>query len=94
VRERGVDWLLEKLRPDESVFLSFDCDGVDPSVLPAVSALAPGGLDYPDAADLVAGIGRRLAGAVVTEYVPSLDQTGTSAAIVVRLLVRLLASLA
>ena len=38
---------------DASVFVSFDCDGLDPSVLPAVSAPAPGGLTYPEAWDLL-----------------------------------------
>ena len=94
VRERGVAWVLDQVPPDASVFLSLDCDGLDPSVFPAVSALAPGGLSYAEAADLVGGIGPRLAGAVVTEYVPSLDQSGASAAVAVRLLVRLLAGLA
>ena len=93
VRGRGVDWVLDQLAPDASIFLSLDCDGLDPSVFPAVSALAPGGLSDAEAADLVGGIGPRLAGAVVTEYVPSLDESGASAAVAVRLLVRLIAGL-
>src|SRR3990170_6631800 len=62
LRERGVPWLLEQLPPNASVFVAFDCDGLDPSVLPAVSALAPGGLSYHEASDLLAGVGQRLAG--------------------------------
>jgi agmatinase len=93
VRERGVDWVLEGLPPDASVFLSLDFDGLDPSVFPAVSALAPGGLGYAEAAALVGGIGPRLAGAAVTEYVPSLDVSGASAATAVRLMIHLIAGL-
>ena len=93
LREKGVDRVLGHLPPEASVFVSLDCDGLDPSVVPAVSAVAPGGLSYAEAGELVSGIGPRLAGAVVTEYVPSLDETGASAAAVVRLLVRLIASL-
>jgi len=93
VRGRGVDWVLDQLAPDASIFLSLDCDGLDPSVFPAVSALAPGGLSDAEAADLAGGIGPRLVGAVVTEYVPSLDESGASAAVAVRLLVRLIAGL-
>ena len=44
VRERGVGWLLELVPPDASVVVSLDLDGLDPSVAPAVSAHAPGGL--------------------------------------------------
>jgi agmatinase len=90
LRERGVPWLLEQLPGDASVFVSFDCDGLDPSVVPAVSAPAPGGLNYVEGIDLVAGIGRRLAGAAVTEYVPVLDVNENSALTVDRLIVSLL----
>jgi agmatinase len=93
VRERGVDWVLERLSSDASVFLSLDCDSLDPSVFPAVSALAPGGLSDAEVAGLVGGIGPRLAGAAVTEYVPGLDESGASAAVAVRLIVRLIAAL-
>jgi len=57
VREGGVGWVLDQLPADASVFVSFDCDGLDPSVFPAVSAHAPGGLDYPAAFALLGGIG-------------------------------------
>ena len=93
LRARGVAAVLDELAPDASVFVSFDCDGVDPSVLPAVSAPAPGGLTYEESAELLGGIGPRLAGAAITEYVPQLDPTGLSALVVVRLLVRLAAGL-
>lgn len=85
LRERGVPWLLGQLSSDGPIFLSFDCDGLDPSVLPAVSAMAPGGLGYQEAADLLLGIGPRLAGAVFTELVPDRDAGGVSALVVGRL---------
>ncbi len=59
-----------------------------------MSALAPGGLSYAEASGLVGGIGPRLAGAVITEYVPALDESGASALVAVRLLIRLIAGLA
>ena len=93
VHERGVGWVLDQLLPDASIFVSLDFDGLDPSVFPAVSAQAPGGLSPAEAAELVGAIGPRLAGAVVTEYVPSLDESGASAAVAVRLLVHLMAAL-
>ena len=91
LRERGVGWLLEQVPSDASVFVSFDCDGLDPSVMPAVSAPTPGGLSYVEGIDLLAGIGRRLAGAALTEFVPVLDVNEISALAVNRLLVALLA---
>ena len=50
LRERGVPWLLEQLPRGRIGLRGFDCDGLDPSVLPAVSAPAPGGLSYVEAA--------------------------------------------
>ena len=88
LRERGVPWLLDRLPADAAVFVSFDCDGLDPSVLPAVSAQAPGGLSYVEASDLLAGIGPRLAGAVFTELVPVLDVNDFSALVLSRLMAR------
>lgn len=96
LRERGVAWLLEQIAADASVFISFDCDGLDPAVCPAVSAAAPGGLSYDEAADLVTRIARerRLAGAAFTELVPALDLNELSALVVTRLVMRVLAGLA
>lgn len=90
LRERGVAWLLDQLPADASVFVAFDCDGLDPSAFPAVSAPAPGGLSYPEATELLGGIGSRLAGAVFTEFVPALDVNELSALVVARLATRLI----
>ena len=90
VRQRGVTWVLDQLPSNGSIFVSFDCDGLDPSVVPAVSALAPGGLAYHDAFDLLSAIGPRLAGAVFTEYVPALDVNEQSAQVVGRLVAGLI----
>ena len=89
LRERGVSSILEQLAADASVFVSFDCDGLDPSVFPAVSAAAPGGLSYVEASDLLAGVGPRLVGAVFTEYAPEVDVNEISALTIVRLIVGL-----
>jgi agmatinase len=94
--ERGVGWLLDQLPPDASVFLSFDLDGLDPSVAPAVSGTAPGGLTYQQGSDLVCGVAARcrMAGAAFTEIVPDLDVNGMTALVTVRLISQLLGSMA
>lgn len=94
--ERGVAWLTGQLPADASVFVAFDCDGLDPAVLPAVSGASPGGLSYDQAADLLAGAATRcrVVGAAFTELVPSLDATGMSSLVVVRLLMRLVGAMA
>ncbi|HEX7171379.1 MAG TPA: arginase family protein [Candidatus Limnocylindria bacterium] len=85
LHERGAPWLLDQLPAEASVFLSFDCDGLDPSVFPAVSAPAPGGLSYLEASDLLRGIHPRLAGAVFTEFVPTSDVGDRSVVVLCRL---------
>jgi len=94
--ERGVPWLTGQLPADASVFIAFDCDGLDPAVLPAVSGASPGGLSYDQAADLLGGVATRcrVAGAAFTELVPELDQSGLSSLVVVRLLMRLIGAMA
>jgi len=94
--ERGVDWLLGEVPPDALVFLSFDLDGLDPSIMPGVSGASPGGLGYWQAAELVQALARdrRLAGAAFTELVPALDPDGLSALVVLRLVMLLLGALA
>ena len=87
--ERGVGWVLDQVPADASVFLAFDCDGLDPSVFPAVSAQAPGGLSYAQALELMSGIRPRLAGAVFTEFVPDLDLNDISALVLSRLILGL-----
>jgi agmatinase len=89
LRERGVSWVFEGLAHAGSVFVSFDCDGLDPTVFPAVSAPAPGGLSYVEASELLAGIGPRLAGAAFTEYTPETDINEISALTLGRLITRL-----
>jgi agmatinase len=85
VHERGPSSVLAAIPADASVFLSLDLDGLDPSVAPGVSAHAAGGLTYPQAASLVGGIGHRLVGMVVTEYVPDLDVNDLTALVACRL---------
>jgi agmatinase len=96
LRERGVAWLLEQLPADASVFVAFDCDSLDPSVMPAVSGLSPGGMTYDEAGDLLAGVAARcrVVGAAFTELVPARDVNERSALVVVRLVMRLIAGIA
>ncbi len=57
----------------EDVYVSFDVDGLDPSVMPATGTPVPGGLGYYQALHLVEGAlkGRRLVGLDVVELAPN-----------------------
>ena len=96
LRGRGVDWAVSLLPADADVFITFDCDGLDPSILPAVSGLSPGGLAYEEASDLLGVVSERcrIAGAAFTELLPERDLNEQSALVVARLVMRLIAGIA
>jgi agmatinase len=84
LRDRGGPWLLEQIPPDASVFVSFDFDGLDPLLFPAVSALAPGGLSFDVGHALLSGVASRTVGLAFTEFVPGLDAAGIAATVATR----------
>lgn len=60
----------------QDIYVSFDLDGLDPSVLPATGTPVPGGLGYYQALDLVRSSleGRRCVGIDVVELAPITGQ--------------------
>ncbi len=61
------------------VYVSFDIDGLDPSLCPHTGTPVPGGLSFPEAVALLRGLvesGRRIVGFDLTEVAP--DPTGQS----------------
>lgn len=61
----------------KDIYVSFDVDGLDPSILPATGTPVPGGLGYYQALNLVrhALNGRRLVGCDVVELAPNENST-------------------
>lgn len=60
----------------ENIYVTFDLDGLDPSVLPATGTPVPGGLGYYQALDLVESAldGRHCVGIDVMELAPRAEQ--------------------
>jgi len=56
----------------EHVYLSFDLDGLDPSIMPSVGTPVPGGLGFYQAIDLVESVleGRKCVGMDIVELAP------------------------
>jgi agmatinase len=68
---RQVDRIVQAL--PEQVYLSFDIDGLDPTLCPHTGTPVPGGLSFPEATALVAGVvrsGRRIIGMDLDEVAP------------------------
>ncbi|WP_340317521.1 arginase family protein [Rhizorhabdus argentea] len=71
----GIEAALRHIPDGAKLFVSIDCDGIDPAVLPAVNMPTPGGLSYEDMVLLLRGAAAkaRIAGLAILEYVPERD---------------------
>ena len=65
-----IDAAVNKL--EEEVYITFDLDGLDPSIMPATGTPEPGGLDWSTALALLRRVGqrRRVIGCDITELAP------------------------
>lgn len=92
----GADATLDGLVKGSRFVLSIDCDGLDPSVFPAVAMPTPGGLDYEDMLALIDGLTARgtIVGVIIAEYVPNRDDAARSSALLAaRLALTLMAAM-
>jgi agmatinase len=78
VHERGMESVLEQIPDGRTYYLSIDADGLDPTVMPAVMAHAPGGLLFHQVRTLIHGLVRkgRLVGLDIVEITPMRDVNG------------------
>ncbi|QRO01433.1 agmatinase family protein [Archangium violaceum] len=71
---RQVDEIVKHL--PQHVYLSFDIDGLDPTLCPHTGTPVPGGLSFPEAVALISGVvrsGRTIVGFDLTEVAPDPD---------------------
>jgi agmatinase len=78
----GVAPVLNLIPKGANVLITFDCDALDGSIMPAVISPTPGGLTYWHILDLIAGVSQRgrIAGMDLIEFVPERDHVNQSAA--------------
>ena len=81
VHRLGLQPVLDLIPPGARCFVTIDCDGLDPSIMPAVIAPAPGGLTYLQVIELLHGIADRasIVGFDLVEFVPGQDPFGHAA---------------
>lgn len=81
IHEQGIEAVTALVPEGAHVIITFDCDGLDPAIMPGVLSRAPGGLSYAQAVSLIAGLARRckLAGFDLVELAPARDADGLSA---------------
>lgn len=87
LRDKGLGHACLRVPEGRPVVICLDVDGLDPSVVPAVTGVAPGGLSYADVVDLLTGIAARapIIGFNLVEFVPANDVGGLGARTVCRL---------
>jgi agmatinase len=91
VHEGGQQRLCDQLPSGGDVFVSIDCDGLDPSVAPGTGWPQPGGLTFRHVAAIIAELSRTtsIAGDDVVELLPSRDLNGLTALTATRLVMLL-----
>jgi len=96
VHRHGIAPVLDLVEADADCLVTLDCDGMDPSILPAVLARSPGGLLYWHVVDLLAGLAGkcRIVGFDLVEFMPARDTTGISALTAARLVCNAIAAIA
>jgi agmatinase len=88
VNDEGIGVVTQHLVDDAPWFVTFDVDGLDPSVAPGVIAPLPGGLSFHQARGILKHLctKTRFAGIDFVEYQPALDVRDMTALTIVRLL--------
>ena len=92
IHEHGIAEVVDRLSDDRRWVVTIDCDGLDPTIAPAVGWPEPGGLTYPQISALVRSLAERdlVAALIVTEFQPDLDIAGITAMHIVRLMLLVL----
>lgn len=85
----GVAPILDLVPEGANVIFAFDCDGLDPSIMPAVIGPAPGGLTYWQAVEILRGVAAkaRIAAFNLVEFLSERDIAGQGALVAARLVV-------
>jgi agmatinase len=95
IHTHGIAPVLDKVPAGAPCFISLDCDGLDPSALPAVAAPSPGGLSYIQVISLLHALAQksRIAGFALVELAPDKDVQGLGALVAVRILWNMIGAL-
>ena len=81
ILREGVECVLDLIPSGADVYIAFDCDALDGSIMPAVMGPTPGGLGYWDVVELLHGAAARghIVGFNMVEFAPARDTDGRAA---------------
>lgn len=88
VARSGTGAALSQFPDGANVYVTIDCDGLDPSVMPGTSVPLPGGLAFYDVVDMVLDLIRRchLRGISFAEHYPEFDVNRHTAIAITRII--------
>lgn len=88
VAREGVGRAVDLIPAGADVVICFDCDALDPAIMPAVIGRTAGGLGYAEALDLIEGVAAkaRIVGFDLVEFMPAQDIGGMGAMTAAQLL--------
>lgn len=88
-----MESILQVIGPDTPAYLSFDIDGLDPSVAPGTGTPEPGGLTSIQGIEIIRGCwGLNLVGADLVEVSPPYDTSGNTSLLAANLIFEMLCS--
>jgi agmatinase len=92
----GVEAALARIPAGTRYYITFDADGLDPSIAPGVGARAFGGLTYYEATNLLRGVAAKgtIVGYDIVEIVPARDVQNLTSLLAARLTLNLIGALA
>lgn len=95
VHAKGIGRLLGLIPDDAPCLITIDCDGLDPSIMPAVNAPVPGGLAYIQVTDLLHALAKKadIRGFDLVEFVPDKDLNGLGALTAARIVLNMVGAL-
>ena len=89
-----MDEVRQQIGPDTPTYLSFDIDGLDPSVAPGTGTPEPGGLMASQGVEIIRGcFGLNLVGCDLVEVAPPYDTSGNTSLLAANLLFEMLCSM-
>jgi agmatinase len=95
LHDDGIDRILDLVAQGSTCLLTIDCDGLDPSIMPAVNTPMPGGLSYRQILDLLHGLTKKanVCGFNLVEFVPEKDTGGLAALTAARIVFNMIGAL-
>jgi agmatinase len=94
-RRLGVDRVLDRIPDGATFYVTMDCDGFDPALMPGNGSPSPGGLSYHEVVDLLRGLAYKgeVIGFDFVEVAPMYDPTEVTAQTAARVILDFLGAI-